>query len=319
MTNSLPGLIAVRLLYGLLALWVLLTFVFFAIDLLPGDLAVVVLGREAPPEAIENFRRMLGLDLPLHIRYLTWIGNLLQGDFGVSLATGRDISGAVMTRLGNTLFLAALAALIAVPLALGLGLLAALYRNGVYDRVVSGVTLALISLPDFFVAYTLILFVAIRAGLFPAISTIAPDAGLGDRLYVSLLPALTLVLFVTAHMMRMTRAAIIDLLSSPYIEMAKLKGVSQARIILRHALPNAWAPIINVIVFNLAYLVLGVVVIEVVFAYPGLGQLLVDSVSRRDIPVVQACCLVFAVIYLLLNLLADVVAIISNPRIRHPL
>ena len=170
-------------------------------------------------------------------------------------------------------------------------------------------TLSTISTPEFFVAYILVLWFAVKNAFFPSISNIGPELGFWEHVYRSMLPAITLTLVVTAHMMRMTRAAIINLLASPYIEMATLKGVPRRDIIVKHALPNALAPIINVVVLNLAYLVVGVVVVEVVFVYPGLGQLLVDSVSKRDMPVVQACCLVFAVTYILLNLTADILSI----------
>ena len=242
----------------------------------------------------------------------------MRGDFGQSLATKRAISDLLAARLGNTLFLAGLAAVIAVPISLTLGILAALYRNSWLDRGVNLAALAVVSLPEFFVAYILIVYFAVNTGIFPAISNIGPDIAFADRVYRTLLPALTLTLAVTAQMMRMTRAAIINLLASPYIEMARLKGLSPSRIILRHALPNALAPIINVIALNLAYLIVGVVVVEVVFVYPGLGQLMVDSVSKRDLPVVQACSVIFAATYILLNLLADVFSTISNPRLLHP-
>ena len=221
-------------------------------------------------------------------------------------------------RLWNTLFLAAIAAAISVPLAIFLGVLAALYRNSFFDRAINVVTLGSISIPEFFIAYILILFLAVNLGLFPSISNVSADLGFWDRVYRCALPAFTLTLVVVAHMMRMTRAAIINLMASPYIEMARLKGLKPGRIIIKHALPNALAPIINVVAINLAYLVVGVVVVEVVFVYPGLGQLLVDSVSKRDIPVVQACSLAFAVTYILLNLMADVLSILSNPRLLHP-
>jgi peptide/nickel transport system permease protein len=221
-------------------------------------------------------------------------------------------------RLGNTLFLAAVAAAIAVPLALFLGILAALYRGSVYDRMVNVFTLSSISFPEFFVAYILILWLAVNLGVFPSISNVGPDVPLWDRINRTMLPSLTLTLVVVAHMMRMTRAAIINLLASPYIEMARLKGLKPGRIIVKHALPNALAPIITVVVLNLAYLITGVVVVEVVFVYPGLGQLLVDSVAKRDITVVQACSLVFAMTFIFLNLLADVLSILSNPRLLHP-
>jgi peptide/nickel transport system permease protein len=205
-----------------------------------------------------------------------------------------------------------------VPLALTLGVLAALYRNSPFDRIVNALTLSSISFPEFFVAYILILFLAVQWGWFPSISNVSLELGFWERVYRTALPALTLTLVVVAHMMRMTRAAIINLLASPYIEMANLKGLTRSHIIVHHALPNALAPIINVVVINLAYLVVGVVVVEVVFVYPGLGQLLVDSVSKRDIPVVQASCMIFAATYVLLNLTADVLSIITNPRLMHP-
>ena len=201
---------------------------------------------------------------------------------------------------------------------MALGILAALFANSVYDRAVNIATLSSISSPEFFLAYILILFLAVLNPVFPSLSNIFEDMPFGERLTRTMLPALTLTLVVTAHMMRMTRAAIINLMASPYIEMARLKGVNPLRIIVVHALPNALAPIINVIALNLAYLVTGVVVVEVVFVYPGIGQLFVDSVKLRDIPVVQACCLIFASAYILLNLTADILSILSNPRLRHP-
>jgi peptide/nickel transport system permease protein len=243
---------------------------------------------------------------------------MLQGDLGRSLANQREISELIGGRLWNTLSLALLAAVISVPLAVTLGVMAALYRNGIFDRTVNVLTLSSISFPEFFVAYILILVLAVQTGVFPSISNISDDLGFWERVYRSALPAFTLTLVVVAHMMRMTRAAIINLLASPYIEMANLKGLTRSHIIVRHALPNALAPIINVIAINLAYLVVGVVIVEVVFVYPGLGQLLVDSVSKRDIPVVQASGLIFAAAYILLNLTADVLAIMTNPRLMHP-
>ena len=243
---------------------------------------------------------------------------MLQGDFGRSLASQREISELLGVRLQNTLFLAAVAAVIAIPLAVSLGILAALYRGSFYDRAVNVVTLTSISFPEFFVAYILIIVLAVNLGMFPSISNISDELGFWEKVYRTALPALTLNLVCVAHMMRMTRAAIINLMASPYIEMARLKGLKPGRIILKHALPKALAPIINVVVLNLAYLVVGVVLVEVVFVYPGLGQLFVDSVSKRDIPVVQACSLIFAMTYVLLNLLADVLSIMSNPRLLHP-
>jgi len=267
---------------------------------------------------VEAFRRELGIDRPVHERYIEWLRGMVTGDMGQSLANKREISELVGTRLSNTLFLGGFAAAIAVPLSLMLGLLAALYRNSIFDRGINLFTLTSISFPEFFVAYILILLFAVKTGWFPGISNVSTDLALGDKLFRTLLPAATLTLVVVAHMMRMTRAAIINLLSSEYIEMAHLKGIRPMRVIFYHALPNAWGPIVNVIALNLAYLVVGVVIVEVVFVYPGLGQLLVDSVSKRDVPVVQACSMIFAGVYILLNLLADIVSIVTNPRLLHP-
>ena len=230
----------------------------------------------------------------------------------------RTVMDLLDQRLKNTLFLATMTALVAVPLSLFLGITAALYRNSLYDRVINATTLTTISTPEFFVAYILILFFSSLWGIFPSLANVDPRDTFDERLYKTILPALTLTLVIVAHMMRMTRAAIINLLASPYIEQARLKGISSAQVILRHALPNAWAPIATVIAFNLAYLVVGVVVVEVVFVYPGVGQLMVDAVRTRDIPVVQACAVIFAGTYIILNLIADIIGIITNPRLLHP-
>jgi len=300
--------------------------IFSSVTLLPGDFGEAVLGQAATEETVAAFREELGLDKPAIKRYFDWAGAVLKGDLGTSFS-GRSASGVdrsrsvaelIGPRLKNTLFLAGVTALIAVPLAILLGLSTALYRNSWYDRIVNATTLSAISLPEFFVAYLLILFFSSLWNMFPSLATVNPEMLLGERLNRITLPAITLTLVIVAHMMRMTRAAIINLLSSPYIEMARLKGASRSEVILKHALPNAWAPIATVIAFNLAYLVVGVVVVEVVFVYPGIGQLMVDSVSSRDIPVVQACALIFAATYILLNLIADIIGIVTNPRLLHP-
>ena len=310
--------IAQRIALGFLTLFTISLLITFGVELLPGDLAESILGQGATPETVIVFRAELGLDKPAHMRYLSWLGGIVTGDLGVSLANKREISELVGIRIANTLFLGGFAAAIAVPLALFLGILAALYRNTLYDRAINTFTLTTISFPEFFVAYILILFFAIKLGWFPGISNISTELSFGNKLYRTLLPATTLTLVVLAHMLRMTRATIINLLASPYIEMARLKGIRPMKIILRHALPNALAPIVNVVAINLAYLVVGVVIVEVVFVYPGLGQLMVDSVSKRDIPVVQACSMIFASVYILLNLSADIISIVTNPRLLHP-
>ena len=315
-----------RLFLGLVTLLVVSLIIFGSIQFLPGDFAEAVLGQAATTETVAAFRRELGLDQPAYIRYFDWIGSVMTGDFGTSFS-GRAASGVdrsrsvaelIAPRLANTLFLAGMTAVIAVPLALFLGITAALWRNSYYDRIINASTLTTISFPEFFVAYILILLLGTLWAVFPSLADVQQGISFGERVYKCALPSLTLTLVIVAHMMRMTRAAIINLLASPYIEMAQLKGESPRRVVLIHALPNAWAPISTVIAFNLAYLVVGVVVVEVVFVYPGIGQLMVDAVSSRDIPVVQACALIFAVTYILLNLIADVIGIITNPRLLHP-
>jgi peptide/nickel transport system permease protein len=323
--NAILATVLKRLGLGLVTLFVVSIIISLAIELLPGDFAQAMLGQSATPETLVAFRKDVGLDRPPVERYLVWIGGVLQGDFGNSLAGAGSLGGSrrpvielIGPRLMNTLFLAGVTAVIAVPLALVLGMLAALYRNSLFDRGVNLVTLTSVSSPEFFLAYILMLFLANKARLFPALSSVTDDMGFLELLYRIALPVLTLVLVCVAQMMRMTRAAIINLLASPYIEMARLKGVSQGRIIFHHALPNAWAPIATVIALNLAYLIVGVVVVEVVFTYPGIGKLMVDAVSKRDVPVVNGCALVFAATYILLNLVADIVAIVTNPRLLHP-
>jgi peptide/nickel transport system permease protein len=313
-----------RLGLGLITLFAVSIIIFSAITMLPGDFAKAVLGQAATPEAVAAFDKQIGLDRPPVERYLHWVAGALQGDFGNSFASNfgggarpRTVMSLILPRLANTLFLAGFAAIVAVPLALGLGLLAALYRNSPLDRLINVVTLTSISVPEFFVAYVLMLFLAVRWELFSSLATVGPNTPFLERVARCALPAMTLILVTVAHMMRMTRASIISLLASPYIEMARLKGISPRRIILHHALPNAWGPIATVIAVNLAYLIVGVVVTEVVFVYPGIGQLMVDSVSARDIPVVQGCALIFAATYILLNLLADIVTIVTNPRLLH--
>lgn len=312
-----------RLGLGLLTLFIVSVVIFLSLEMLPGGFAEAILGQGATPETVEAFNREIGLDRPAYVRYIEWIFGVLRGDFGNSYAglggtIKRSVSEMIAPRLYNTFFLALMAAIIAVPLALTLGVLAALYRNSWYDRIVNSATLTTIAMPEFFIAYILMFFFAIKYRWFYSLSTVSASTDLLEHIYRAALPAITLTLVIVAHMMRMTRAAIINLLASPYIEMAQLKGVPRREVIIKHALPNAWAPIAVVIAFNLAYLVVGVVVVEVVYVYPGIGQLMVDSVSSRDMPVVQACALIFAATYILLNLSADIVSIITNPRLLHP-
>jgi len=311
-------LVSQRVALGLLLLLAASVLIFAGTMILPGDVAQSILGQSATPEALANLRAELGLNDPPVTRYFNWLAGAVQGDLGVALTNGQDIADALGRRLGNTLFLAFWAAIIAVPLAIFLGLLAVRYRNRWPDKLISGVTLASISIPEFLIGYLVVYCVAVKLGWFSSVSMINDSMSLGEKLSAIALPVGVLVLVVLAHMMRMTRAAILNVMQSAYIETAELKGLSGFNVIFRHAFPNAIAPIVNVVMLNLAYLVVGVVVVEVVFVYPGMGQYLVDHVAKRDVPVVQACGLVFAAVYIGLNMVADIVAILSNPRLRHP-
>jgi peptide/nickel transport system permease protein len=307
-----------RLGLGILTLFAASVLIFIGTEILPGDLASAILQNTATPETLAKMRLDLGLDQPAYVRFFGWLFGALRGDFGHSLANGRDVLTEIAPRFANTMFLAAYAAIVAVPLAIGLGLLAAIWQGGIFDRLVNVVTLMTISVPEYFLAYILIKYVAVELGWFPSLASVSSDTPFLDRLYIAFLPMLTLVLVIVAHMMRMTRASVLSVMASPYIEMAILKGLRPSRIVVRHALPNALAPIISVVALNLAYLIVGVVVVETVFVYPGLGQLMVDEVSKHDVPVVQACGLIFAATFILLNMTADILAILSNPRLRQP-
>ncbi|MCZ8078788.1 MAG: ABC transporter permease [Rhodobacteraceae bacterium] len=311
-------LVAQRVTLGLLLLFAVSLLIFLGTEALPGDVAQAILGQSATPEALTNLRESLGLNRPAYVRYFDWLGGILTGDFGVALTNGQDIGQAIGQRLGNTLFLASCAAVISVPLAILLGLIAARYNGRWPDKVISGITLSTISLPEFVAAYFVIFLLTQVIPIFQPVAMVFPGMSFLDRLQAVALPVIVLVLVVLAHMMRMTRAAILNVMQSAYIETAELKGLSPMRVIWQHAFPNAIAPIISVVVLNLAYLVVGVVVVEVVFGYNALGQYLVDHVAKRDLPVVQAVGLIFAAVYIGLNILADVISIIANPRLRHP-
>lgn len=311
-------LVAQRVALSLLLLLAASVLIFVGTQILPGDVAQSILGQSATPEALANLRRDLGLNEPAVTRYFDWLFGAMQGDLGTALTNGRDIAESLGGRLSNTLFLAFWAAIVSVPLAIMLGLVAVRYKDRWPDKLISGATLASISIPEFLIGYLLMFYLGVQLRWFPSVATIHDGMNLGEKLNTIALPVMVLTLVVLAHMMRMTRAAILNVMQSAYIETAELKGLSGLQIIWRHAFPNAIAPIVNVVMLNLAYLVVGVVVVEVVFVYPGMGQYLVDHVSKRDVPVVQACGLIFAAVYICLNLVADLVSILANPRLRHP-
>ncbi|TRC85932.1 ABC transporter permease [Mesorhizobium sp. WSM4303] len=318
MSSPIVKLIAQRIALGIVLLLAVSVLIFAGTQILPGDVAQAILGQSATPESLANLREQLGLNQPAYIRYFHWLGGALTGDLGTAMSSGQDIATSIKGRLWNTLFLAFWAAVVAVPLAIILGLIAVRYRNGWVDKLISGLALASTSFPEFFIGYVLVFFFAVKYQWFPAISTVYDGMPFGERMQAIALPAGALTLVVLAHMMRMTRAAILNVMQSAYVETAELKGLSAFNVIRKHAFPNAIAPIINVVMLNLAYLIVGVVVVEVIFVYPGMGQYLVDHVTKRDVPVVQAVGLIFAAVYISLNIIADIGAIVANPRLRHP-
>jgi peptide/nickel transport system permease protein len=307
-----------RILIGLVTLWVVSVVVFVMTSLLPGDVAQIVLGQSATPESLAAYRAERGLDQPLVFQYFSWLGNMVTGDLGTSKAGGASISSLISGRLYNTMFLAGIVAIISVPLSVALGLMAAMYPGTWIDRSLTFGTLALISVPEFFIATFMVLIFAVNLGWLPSIARVAAEDSFLEMVRGIAMPLIVLIIVVAAQMIRMTRAGILNVMNSPYIEMAILKGVPRKRIILRHAFYNTIGPIVNVIALNLAYLVSGVVIVETIFAYPGLAKLMIDGVQTRDLPLVQATAMIFTGTYVVLIILADVAAIMANPRLRNP-
>lgn len=316
-----------RLAAGVLTLWVVSVLVFAGTELLSGDAATAILGQTATPQSLAVVRKELGLDRPPHERYLSWVGGVLRGDFGHSLTVGSGgaaggrggtaVSTIIGDRLVNTLILTGVAALLTLPLAIGLGIWSATKPGSWTDSVISSTTLGLIALPEFVTGSALVLLFAIAWPLLPAVSFIGADDSIGSRVAALVLPVATLGAASIAHTSRMIRGSMIEALESDYVQMARLKGIPERRVVFRHALRNALVPSIQVIALTIAWLVGGVVVVEVVFDYPGIGQALASAVSTRDIPVVQAVSLAIAVVYVLVNLAADLATIMLTPKLRQ--
>lgn len=309
-------LIARRIGAGILTLLIVSAVVFFITSLLPGDAAQMILGQNATPETVAALRQQLGLHQPLLMRYFHWLTGMVQGDFGTSFASHLPVSQLVAQRIPATFELAGITTLICVPLALIIGIIAAMNRGSRLDRALVIGTMATVAVPEFLVATVAVLIFAVKLHWVSAMSFGSPDSDLLSYLKAYALPVLTLCCVLVAQMARMTRAAIINQLDSPYLEMALLKGVSPLRAVLRHALPNAVGPIANAISLSLSYLFGGVIIIETIFSYPGLASQLVDAVSNRDLPVVQLCVMLFAACYLVLLLAADILTIAFNPKWR---
>lgn len=305
-----------RLAQGVVTLVVVSVLVFCGTEILPGDVAEAVLGQSATQETVAALRETMELDKPAPVRYLNWLKGFATGDLGSSLATGRPVWELMRDRLWNTLLLAGVTALIAVPLSVLLGLLSATYPRSLTWKSFMFVTLCAASAPEFFVAAILVGIFAVKLRWFPGVAYLSDGQSLPAMLRTLALPVMTLTLAVTAHMARMTRMAVDRVLATPYIEMAELKGNTRVDIVLRHALPNVVAPVTNAVAMNLAYLIGGVVIVETMFSFPGLAKLMVDSVATRDIPIVQGCAMVFCSAYVLFNLMADMLSIAANPRLR---
>lgn len=307
-----------RLGIGIATLFVVSVIVFLITSILPGDVASIILGQSATPDTLAALRAQLGMDQPGYVRYFLWLGNMATGDLGISKAGGATIASLIDSRIWNTLMMAGLVSLISIPISITLGLWAAMHPGTRLDRMVTFGTLSTISVPEFFIATIMVLIFAVKLKWLPATMYLSGDETWLELLKAMAMPLITLVIVVSAQMIRMTRAGILNVMSAPYIEMAILKGVPRKRIILRHALYNAIGPIVNVIALNLAYLVSGVVIVETIFSYPGLAKLMIDGVQTRDLPLVQACAMIFCAVYVVLILLADIASILSNPRLRHP-
>lgn len=316
MAGSLIAAAGRRLLLALSLLLAVVVLIFTATQWLPGSVAHALLGQQATPEAIAALERTMGLDGPAWQRLLRWLGQLLQGDLGISYVSRQPVWQELAPRLTNSLTLAALVAICAVPLSLLMAMTSVLYQGRLADRLLGAWSRLSVALPEFFTGYLLILLFAVHLDWLPSSAVIRRDMPLAERLYVMILPAAVLLLAIMGHITGMARAALLNAMTRPHIEMAMIKGVDRRRIVFRHALPNAWAPIVNVIALNLAYLIVGVMVVEVIFVYPGIGQYMVDSVLKRDMPAIQACAVIFGALYIALNTLADLISTLSNPRLR---
>lgn len=310
-------LVIQRVLLSLVTLLIVSAVIFWATEILPGDVATAILGREASPKSLERLREQLGLDRPAFERYGDWLGGALRGEFGMSLARQNQAVGELIgVRARNTFALSALAALIGLPLAIGLGIVAGLTRDRWPDVVISTLALLGQSLPEFVIGSLLILYFAVQLGWFPAVTLVSADAPLAVLLPSMVLPAVTLTIVMVAYILRMVRTSLIDVMASEYVQMATLKGLPARRIVLGHALPNALLPTISAVALTVAWLIGGVVVVETVFNFPGIGRLLVSAVEDRDLPLVQALGLLGAALYIGLNLAADLLTLALSPRLR---
>ena len=309
-------MISRRLFLGIITVFLVSVIIFTGVEILPGDACTAFLERDAHGKLLENCRIEQGLNAPAISRYVDWVSGALVGDLGTTLNGQKKIIDLVGFRLRNTLLLASMATLIGVPLALFLGVVAALWRDRAADLTISTFTIGAMSIPEFVLATLLILVFSIWLGWIPGIVLTSYDAPLGEFFPAIILPVIVLTLVMTAHILRTVRSSVIEAMASDYAQMATLKGVPYWRIVFRHVLPNALLPVINVVALTIAWLLGGVVVIESVFNYPGLGRMMIDSISDRDLPVTQAIALIIASVYVAVNLTADILTMMANPRLR---
>jgi peptide/nickel transport system permease protein len=318
--KGIPGLIVRRFMLGLVTTFVASLLIFAATQALPSDAARSILGKNATPESLRDLRRQLGLDKPVVEQYTHWIGGVVTGDLGTSLGSGEPVTDVISSRVGNSLILMLIAGIISIPLAVVIGVASARYRDGPFDHTTSILLLGLAALPEFVVAIALVvLFATVVLHILPGVAVIPPDESPLSHPKELILPVATLVIAVAPYIARMMRASMIEVLESEYVAMARLKGASERRVLWRHAVPNAIAPTLQVVALSLAWLAGGIVVVEFVFNYPGLGAGFLDAVQNRDLPVVQALALLLAALYVCLNLLADIGTILVSPRMRSSL
>ena len=309
-------LILKRIGLGLITLFIVSLITFVGVEVLPGDACTTYLEREAYGPALDACIKRLGLDIPSYERYLDWAANVMRGDFGYSLSGEMPINEVLGPRVKNSLVLASVSILIGIPLAIILGIITALWRDKLPDIIISTITIFSMTIPEFISATLLILIIAIWLGWLPGIVIIPSDATFYELLSNIILPVVAISMIMTAHMARMVRSSVIQVMASDYVQMAILKGVPYWKMVFRHVLPNALLPAINVVALTIAWLLGGVVVTEVVFNYPGLGRLVIESISNRDLPVVQALAIILASIYVGINLIADLMTLMLNPRLK---
>jgi peptide/nickel transport system permease protein len=309
-------LVIKRILLGLITLFIVSLITFVGVEILPGDACTTYLEREAYGAALEACYERLGLNVPAYERYISWAFGVLQGDFGYSLSGDMKINDVLGPRVKNSMVLASASILIGIPIALLLGIITALWRDKMPDIIISTIAIFSMTIPEFVSATLLILIVAIWLEWLPGIVIVPTGVSVYELLPNIILPVIAISMIMTAHMARMVRSSVIQVMASDYVQMAILKGVPYWKMVFKHVLPNALLPAINVVALTIAWLLGGVVVTEVVFNYPGLGRLVIESISNRDLPVVQALAIILASIYVSINLIADLITLMLNPRLK---